>query len=472
MQASFFMMTFRPHNKIMKCSVVILALMACVPISSPAYAVPVADTPVARVMSDQYLQEAKTLLDAGKAEEAWEMLRHALRSDPANVAVNLLLVRAAFATGRDNQALGALERAVALVPESAELRYALAQAYARAGDAVASAAELEEAERIKPGIAAEDAKKVFEKIARAEQNRYKRFQAAGRLALGFVWDSNATIAPDSRNIEIGPWNFRLHDNAEKKAALGEYASGSLNWGWRLGEDSPFHVAGDLAFYGKTFNRDLPSNSHFTWGTASLGLRYTGGKNLFDLRGRIENASYDPFENMTSTGGEALWVYAPVPALQFITRGGVASRVYMEDDGRNGAYVHGGMYVRWLADAAGKFSLLGGGRYLGMRAEEARSSYDGWDCILRAEIALAENLTMAPYIGWRELFYHGAATPLSEWLGEENRQDHTLMTGVSFTYNFTENIGVEVGWQYFKNHSASQIYRYDQHQINTGLVFSF
>ncbi len=47
-----------------------------------------------------------------------------------------------------------------------------------------------------------------------------------------------------------------------------------------------------------------------------------------------------------------------------------------------------------------------------------------------------------------------------------------MTGLGLTWNFSENVGVEVGWQYLKSYSNSPLYRYDQHQISTGLVFSF
>lgn len=436
------------------------------------YALPLNERPGARVINAQYLGRASAMMNQGKAEEAWGMLRQALREDPTNVEVNLLLVRAAYATGRDNQALGALERAVTLVPDNADLRFALSKAYARAGDAAASEVEFAEAERLRPGIMGEETKIELEKMARAERKKYERFQVAGRLGLGLIWDSNASGAPDSRDIEIGALALQLDDNAKKESSLGEYATGNLNWGWRIGEDSPWYLAGDLAFYGKVYNRNLPANSHFTWGTASVGLRYMANKNLVDLRARIENASYDPDESMTAMGAEASWIYSPIPSLQVISRGGLFRRLYMEDDGKNGLYGYGGLYLRWLADERGRLSLTGGGRYLGMGAEEARWSYDGWDCILRADISLWEKLDISPYIGFREQNYHAPATWLSEYLGEENRRDHTFMAGIGLTYNFAEHIGLELGWQYFKNHSSSQLYRYDQHQINSGMVFSF
>lgn len=457
----------------MKRVIAILAVLACLLCGEVLiYALPLNETPGARVITAQYLERATSMLDEGKTEEAWGMLRQALREDPANVEVNLLLVRAAYATGRDNQALGALERAVTLAPDNADLRYALSKAYARAGDVGASEVEFAEAERLHPGIMGKETKQILEKMAAAERKKYERFQASGRLGLGVIWDSNASGAPDSRDIEIGAMAFTLDDSAKKESSFGQYATGNINWGWRLGEDTPWYLTGDMAFYGKIYDRYLAANNYFTWGTLSLGLRHMANKNLFDLRGRLENASYDPDESMTAMGAEGSWIYAPIPSLQFITRGGLFRRVYMEDDGKNGLYRYGGVYLRWLADDAGRFSLTGGARYLGMSAEEARWSYDGWDCLLRADISLWKKLDVSPYIGWREQNYHTPATALSEWQGEENRRDHTFMAGVGLTYNFTEHVGVELGWQYFKNQSSSQLYRYDQHQINSGLVFSF
>lgn len=65
-------------------------------------------------MIAQYLDQAKSMLAQGKNEEAWQMLRNLMRKEPENIEVNVLLSQAAFATGRDNQAINAIERVVEL----------------------------------------------------------------------------------------------------------------------------------------------------------------------------------------------------------------------------------------------------------------------------------------------------------------------------------------------------------------------
>lgn len=449
------------------CSLILCLSFA---LAAPALAAPL-EMPGARLAVAEYMEQARLLLKDGKAEEAWKMLSRLLREEPDNAQLNVLLTEAAFATGRDNQAIAAMERVVAAYPDNAQLRHALAKAYARAGDEAGYASEMQEALRLDPDIADEDQQYDLSKVAERQAARYDRFLAAGRLALGVLWDSNPTGGLDNLDLDIGPFTFRLHDDAGKKPSFGEYANGALNWSWRLGEDSPWYVGGDLGFYGKIYNRELPSNQHFTWGRASLGLRHVGAKHLFDIRGKIENAGYEPFESMTAKGGEASFVYALLPSFQLIARGGLENRLYMEHDEKDGTYWNAGLYGRLLINQ-GRHSLLGGVRYIGSSTGTDRWSYEGAEATLRLDMSFFHKLDISPFLGWRQTSYRDASTTLTKIFGEEDRTDYMYMAGIGFTWHWTEHLATEVGWQYVKNDSTSPFYRYDQHQINTGLVFSF
>lgn len=428
------------------------------------------DLPGARVVTAQYLDQAKALLGSGKAEEAWRMLSNLVREEPDNVEVNVLLSQAAFATGRDNQALTAMERLVEIYPENAGLRLSLARAYARAGDEAAFAAEMAEARRLKPDIS-EDDEASLEKLASSSAHRYDRFKSAGRLALGLLWDSNATTGLDSLEVDVGGYTFRLNDNAKKRPSTGEYATGQLNWGLQLGDETPWSLTGDFAFYGKTFNTDLPANQQFTWAHAALGLRHVSERHMFEVRGHLENASYDPFESITSRGGDATFVYALLPSLQLIAHGSLDSRLYMQVDGKDGLYWSAGGYARYMF-GANRHTATAGIKAIGAMAEKEWYSYDGFETSLRFDIEIMPRLNFSPFFAWRQSVYHEAATRLSKYLGEDNRWDNLLMAGCGFTYHWTENVATEVGWQYLNNNSNSAFYRYDQHQINMGMVFSF
>lgn len=82
-------------------------------------------------------------------------------------------------------------------PENPALHWALAKAYARAGDEAASASERAEALALDPNIASKEDENELAKLASVSAHRYDRFKATVRLALGLIWDSNATGGLDN-----------------------------------------------------------------------------------------------------------------------------------------------------------------------------------------------------------------------------------------------------------------------------------
>lgn len=416
MLTKFIAKTYHPFSFVAVMIKRIFFILLFSSLALPIHAAPL-EMPGARLAVAEYLEQAKILLKDGKAEEAWKMLSGLLREEPDNPQLNVLLTEAGFATGRDNQAIAAMERVVADYPDNAQLRQALAKAYARAGDEAGYTSEMAEALRLDPTIADEDQQADLGKIAQRQSSRYDRFLATGRLALGVLWDSNPTGGLDNLDLDIGPFVFRLNDDAGKKPSFGEYANGSLNWSWRLGEDTPWYVGGDIGFYGKVYNRDLPSNQNFTWGRASLGLRHVGEKHLFDIRAKIENAGYDPFESMTAKGGEMSFVYSLLPNFQLIARGGVENRLYMEHDEKDGTYWNAGLYGRYLINQ-GRHSLLGGIRYIGSSTGTDRWSYEGFDATLRLDLNFFRKLDVSPFVGWRQTNYRDASTTLTKILAKK------------------------------------------------------
>lgn len=81
-------------------------------------------------------------------------------------------------------------------------------------------------------------------------------------------------------------------------------------------------------------------------------------------------------------------------------------------------------------------------------------------MLRLDLEFIKDITLSPFINWRQSQYHDATTRLTRYFGEDDRSDNLLITGVGLTWQFSENLGVEVGWQYLKSYSSSPFYRYD------------
>ena len=129
-------------------------------------------------------------------------------------------------------------------------------------------------------------------------------------------------------------------------------------------------------------------------------------------------------------------------------------------------------MRWLWGKKNANSIMAGARAIGAGTREDLYSYDGWEGMVRLNLSPIERLDIAPFVGYREQYYHDPATTLSYVMGEDNRFDQTWMTGVFLTWHWTEHLATEVGWQYNKNNSNSEFYQYDQHQINLGMVYTF
>ena len=76
--------------------------------------------------------------------------------------------------------------------------------------------------------------------------------------------------------------------------------------------------------------------------------------------------------------------------------------------------------------------------------------------------------LSPSLSFTQEYYKGPATALES----AKRRDERLRVGLGLTYRISEAWSVEVGYQYSRNHSTSALYRYEQHFVNSGIVWSF
>ena len=433
-----------------------------------------ADTtfPAVRLTINQELNEAKSFFEKGKYDSAWTILSRIIREDPTNIDINLLMLQVANKTGRVNQSLAIMERLVSMHPNDVKLRQELAKGYANVGDRQSAQTELENIKDIDPSLATPGMEFDIARRSKVGETRWDRFQVAGRLNVGILWDSNVNNGIDDLDITIGNLPLKMDEGTEKTNAIGQYINASINGGYKLGEDSSWWLVGDINAFGKNYYIDVPANQYLGWGRVGLGLRHISTENVFDLRLRVENSFYEPEEYMTSSGIEGTWINASIQNWQIITKAGVDTRVYMEQDNKDGNYWYAGTYLRYLWGDNSTNSIMFGARAIGAGTREQQYSYEGFEALLRVSFSPTEKLDIAPFIAYREQIYHDPATQLSNVLGEDNRYDQVFLAGLYFTWHWTEYLATELGWQYTNNNSNSDFYRYDQHQINLGMVFSF
>lgn len=188
----------------MKKTIFLLAL------SSALFAAP-SDNLEFQMLLSQELNQAKTLIDNDKYEEAWSVLTRLVRLEPNDANVNMLMFKAAVKTKRINQALAVLERLVSLYPNDAKLRKELANAYASVGDKASAQNELNIAKNLDPNIINEDTQKEIENRLKMADEANSRTKINGKIALGVMYNNNVNAGLDNLDVTVGSLDLRLRD---------------------------------------------------------------------------------------------------------------------------------------------------------------------------------------------------------------------------------------------------------------------
>lgn len=223
-----------------------------------------APLPALHLALDQSRAQAKTLVNKGRYEEAYQLYMRLLREEPDNDETNYGLALAAARTRRYSQALLAFERLIDRYPADAKLRRSLADVYLRLGDRDAARRELDMARQYDPTLTEERIARVLDSLESVQS----RFQVHGRVSGGVMYDSNANQGPASDKMSLGLFDNLTVHGVKAVDSWGSYLNGMLDAGWRLGEDSPWWFVSDIAFFKRwNGNPNLPVNNDFSWGWA-------------------------------------------------------------------------------------------------------------------------------------------------------------------------------------------------------------
>jgi len=414
---------------------------------------------------NQAKAEAATLLEKGEAAKAYELYMRLVRSVPDDDEVNLGLARAAVKAKRWNQAVMAYETLLEKYPQEAGLYGELAHVYMLLGDR-------EAAERSTAMMRALDGKTTktdTDKALDTLESRYSDFQVHGKVRLGLQYDSNANLGPSSNDLELGTWRVRV-DNAKAKESFGAYLGADVDLGKRFYRDSSWWVVGDAqGFWRGQENPALSSarSKEAHWGRAAVGVRHLSSSTLAEVRMKGEVFDYEFYQNVNAYGPEGTFLWAVTPALQLIAKGNLEKRSYSRDYLRDGTAGSMGLYGR-VFFGTNNHELLIGARWLGANADWKAYGYNGWEGTARLLFKLPYGFELAPFVSYTQEAYMGPATALEA----DDRWDNRFRIGLGLTYRINEAWAVETGYQYTRNMSNSNLYTYDQHFVNVGIVWNF
>jgi opacity protein-like surface antigen len=444
---------------------IVLALLCAAP-AQAAVSGPASSTDPARLGAlEQSKAEAATLLEKGEAAKAYALYMRLLRTAPDDDAVNLGLARAAAKAKRWNQAVLAYETLLEKHPGEAALYGELAHVYMLLGDREAAERSL----AMMRALDGSGTKAETDKALDALESRYSDFQIHGKVRLGLQYDSNATLGPDSNEVQLGRWPVTLR-NAKGKDSFGAYLGADLDLGKRFYRDSSWWMVGDVqAFWRGHGNHTLHKrrSQEAQWGRAAAGLRHLTSSTLSELRLKVEVFDYEFYQAVTAYGPEGTFLWAATPSLHFIFKGGIEKREYSLDYLRDGAFGTAGAYGR-VFFGADNHEFLIGGRYMGANADKRDYGHNGREGAARFLFKLPRGFELSPFVSYSPEFYVGPATALEA----DPRTDTRFRAGIGLTYRINESWAVELGYQYTYNSSNSELYTYTQHYVNTGVVWSF
>ena len=259
-------------------------------------------------LGDELTERAKQLLEQRRAKEAYQLLLPEESARAGDIEFDYLLGIAANDAGEHERAVFALERVLALQPGSHLARAEIARAYLALGEREAARRDFE---TVRSQPIPEPAKANIERflaaIRAAETTRVEGF-----IELGFGYDSNVNAATASSQVAIpaavpgiGGATLVLDPlSREREDAFAALSAGvnlthKLSDAWAL-----VGAAAGLA-------RLQQDENQFDQTTldASLGARWSRGRNAVTLGGQLQSFELDYARYREVTGLVAQWQHS-------------------------------------------------------------------------------------------------------------------------------------------------------------------
>ncbi len=250
------------------------------------------------------LAQARSLLDGGNSQGAYELLLPLQSARAGEVAYDYLLGLAALDAGQPGIASFALERVLVVDPDHAGAKVATARAYI-------AMRKLDQARELLTQVAQSKAPEATRSEAQRQLARlsWARNDIRGHLALTLGYDSNVTSATDERNqaIPAQGGTIRLLSIGEEDDVFSSL-SGRILLRRPLGDD--LH----LLARGSAFQRLNNTEDDFDTGSlnAAIGLQYRNGDNIYsgEVEGDHYRFDYETLRNSLGVLGRWQHVVAP------------------------------------------------------------------------------------------------------------------------------------------------------------------
>lgn len=237
---------------------------------------------------DELTGRAQSLIEQGKAKEAYVLLEAAEASRAGDINFDLLLGIAAVDSGQATRGVFALERVLAVQPGNVRARAEIARAYLAIGETTTARQEFESAQ--KQGVPPEVSTTIDRFLDAVERiDTATKPTLRGYLEGAVGYDTNVNVAPNKSSVAIpgfGGLPFTLTDDSRAQGAWYGTLGGGLTG--RVPVNGELAVVGGLS--GVLRNNAGARQFDNLSADAFAGVVLTRDKNVFSL-----NAQYNQYE---------------------------------------------------------------------------------------------------------------------------------------------------------------------------------
>ncbi|WP_301101205.1 surface lipoprotein assembly modifier [Propionivibrio sp.] len=257
-------------------------------------------------LADELSNRAKTLLDQGKAGEAFQLLDPVEGARAGDPAFDLLFGISAVEAGQHTRGVFALERVLAVQPNNARARAEIARAYLALGETTTAKQEFETVQ--KQGVPPEVSATIDRFLDAVD-----RLDSVSRATVrGFVegasgYDSNVNVGSNKSSVAIpgfGGLPFTLTDDSKANAAWFATLGGGLTV--RSPITSELALVGGLS--GALRNNFGVSQFDTVTADAYAGVVLTRDKNIFSLNAQFNQYDLASDRYRTAAGLSGQWQY--------------------------------------------------------------------------------------------------------------------------------------------------------------------
>src|SRR5581483_7557710 len=264
---------------------------------------------LAAFAADEVLLQAKRYLDSGDAQSAYSLLIPLQSERAGDPDYDFLLGSAALELGKNTEAVFALERVLAVRPDSAPARAAIARAYFNLKETDTAKREFEyvQKENVPPEVSA-TIDRFLDAIQRIEETQ--KVTIHGFVQFGFGYDSNVNSATSDSQVAVPLFAGQLFTLS---ATSQQQSDGFFTFGGGLSLTAPItrqlSMFGNITYVNKSnFHEDDFSTYDYD---ANIGASYRFDRDLVTVAAQF-NAFYvdnsqlytDAYRN--AAGGVLQW----------------------------------------------------------------------------------------------------------------------------------------------------------------------